>query len=118
MAHRLDQSSPLAGTQECDVAIVGAGLAGLCAARELDEAGVRVLVLEAQERVGGRTLTEQFDGSTFIDHGGQWVSPGQEQIVALASELGVSLFPNWDAGLTVNWVGGARSTYSGMFPPR
>lgn len=117
MAHRLDQPSPLAGAQDCDVAIVGAGLAGLCAARELDAAGVRVLVLEAQERVGGRTLTEQLDGSTFIDHGGQWVSPGQERIVELARELGVSLFPNWDAGLTVNWAGGARSTHSGMFPP-
>ncbi|MFC6635697.1 flavin monoamine oxidase family protein [Microbulbifer taiwanensis] len=117
MAQRLDSRSPLKGNHHCDVAIVGAGLAGLCAARDLDTAGLQVLVLEAQERVGGRTLTEHIDSSTFIDHGGQWVSPGQERIVALAEELGVALFPNWDAGLTVDWSGGVRSTYQGMFPP-
>lgn len=90
---------------------------GLCAARELDAAGVQVLALEAQERVGGCTLTEHIDSGAFIDHGGQWMSPGQERIVALAEELGVSLFPNWDAGLTVDWSGGVRTTYRGMFPP-
>jgi monoamine oxidase len=78
----------------CEVTIVGAGLSGLLAARTLEQAGVDVLVLEAQDRVGGRTLTAHLDQATFIDDGGQWVSPNQDRIVALAAELGVKLFPS------------------------
>ena len=74
-------------------------------------------MLEAQDRVGGRTLTTYLDDGTFIDDGGRYVSIGQDRIVALAEELGVELFPSWGGGLTVNWSGGARSTYEGMFPP-
>jgi monoamine oxidase len=109
--------SEVAGHRTCDVVIVGAGLAGLTAARALAAAGVDVLVLEAQRRVGGRTLTAHPDPAVFLDHGGQWVSPGQERVVALAGELGVSLFPSWDEGLTVGWENGSRSTYRGLFPP-
>jgi len=105
-----------AGRRSCDVVIVGAGLAGLTAARSLRDAGVDVLVLEAQDRVGGRTLTEH-PGRTFIDHGGQWGSPGHDRLLALAEELGVSLFETWHDGLTVDWNAGVRSTYSGHFPP-
>jgi monoamine oxidase len=63
--------------------------------RTLHRAGVGVLVVEAQDRVGGRTLTAHLDESTFIDDGGQWVTPNQDRIVALAAELGVDLFPSW-----------------------
>lgn len=61
----------------CDVAVIGAGLSGLRAAEVLVQHGVDVVVLEAQGRVGGRTLTEHLGDGTFIDHGGQWVSPGR-----------------------------------------
>src|SRR5215813_7101876 len=71
-----------AARRPCDVAIVGAGLSGLTAARALTDAGIDVLALEAQERVGGRTLTIN-QGGTFIDHGGQWVSPGNDHLMAL-----------------------------------
>ena len=60
-----------------------------------------VLVVEARDRVGGRTLTAHLDESTFIDDGGQWVSPNQDRIVALAAELGVDLFPSWGEGKMV-----------------
>jgi glycine/D-amino acid oxidase-like deaminating enzyme len=64
---------------ECDAAVIGAGLSGLAAARSLAAAGVEVLVVEAQERVGGRMLTHRLGDGVFVDHGGQWVSPGQNR---------------------------------------
>jgi monoamine oxidase len=56
--------------QSCDVVLIGAGLSGLYTARLLTAAGADVLVLEAQGRVGGRTLTIHFSDGTFVDDGG------------------------------------------------
>ena len=104
-------------TRACEVVIIGAGLSGLYAARALVAAGVDVLVLEAQHRVGGRTRTAHLADGTGIDEGGQWVSPGQDHMVQLAAALGVTLCPSWEEGLTVDWHNGQRSTYQGLFPP-
>lgn len=83
--------------QRVDVVVVGAGFAGLTAARELAGAGRSVVVLEGRDRVGGRTCTEEHLG-TWIDLGGQWIGPGQDRIVALVDELGLATYPQPEAG--------------------
>ena len=65
-----------------DVIVVGAGLAGLVAARTCQDAGLSVRVLEARDRVGGRSWTRQAAG-TSLDLGAEWVSPGHHAARAL-----------------------------------
>lgn len=84
---------------DCDVVVVGAGLAGLTAARRLEESGRRVHVLEARDRVGGRVLTRELDGHRF-DMGAQWIGPSHHRLWALAEELGVETFPQHADGAT------------------
>lgn len=85
---------------DAEVVIVGAGFAGLTVARRLAEAGREVVVLEARDRVGGRTETIEVAGAT-VDVGGQWVGPGQDRLYALADEVGVATFPQHGAGDSV-----------------
>jgi monoamine oxidase len=100
---------------EADVAIVGAGLAGLVAARQLVAAGVRPLVLEARDRVGGRLLNHEIGEGKVVEIGGQWIGPTQARIAALAAELGVGTFPTYDEGRHVVEMEGKRATFSGSF---
>src|SRR5450631_893983 len=59
-----------------DVAVVGAGLAGLTAARRVRAAGRSAIVLEARHRVGGRNFDHQLGGGKVAELGGQWAGPG------------------------------------------
>ena len=93
-----------------DTVVVGAGLAGLTAARELEAAGASVVVIEANDRVGGRTMTRRVAGVP-VEMGGQWIGPGQKRVNALAKELGVEIFPTEVPGRTVFYEGGRRSEY-------
>jgi monoamine oxidase len=97
--------------RKVDVAIVGAGLAGLTAARQLSRAGLEVCVVEARDRVGGRTLNHTVQRGVIAEVGGQYVGPTQDRVLALAKAVGVGLFPTYNDGNNVLYVGGQRSTY-------
>ena len=88
-----------------DAAVVGAGYAGLAAARKLTEEGRSTVVLEARDRVGGRTHTVEEAGA-IVDLGGQWVGPGQNHVYELAAETGVEVFPQWTGGEDVVFEAG------------
>jgi monoamine oxidase len=102
--------------REVDVAIVGAGLAGLAAARRVAGAGRSVVVLEAADRVGGRTLNREIGDGKVVEMGGQWVGPTQDRIYALAAGLGVETFPTHNDGDELAIVEGKRYRYSGELP--
>lgn len=98
-----------------DVIVVGAGLAGLSAARRLEQAGLSVQVLEARDRVGGRTWTVELDGGRY-DAGGQWTGPSQQRMMALVDELGLQTESTYHSGRKVLELDGEVSTYSGTIP--
>jgi monoamine oxidase len=84
---------------QADVVIVGAGLSGMIAARKLLEAGLTPVVLEADDRVGGRILTEVVDGVP-LELGAQWIGDTHQRMFGLAAELGVETFAQYDEGET------------------
>jgi monoamine oxidase len=98
-------------TTSVDVAIVGAGLAGLSAADALTEAGLSVVVLEADHRVGGRTLNFDLGDGKVVEVGGQWVGPTQQHLIDLAARLKVGTYPTYTTGKSVAMLNGGRSEY-------
>ena len=76
--------------------VVGAGLAGLTAADELQRAGAEVVVLEARDRVGGRVWSRRLDNGAVVEMGAEFILPGNTAIVELAERLGLGL---WQKGM-------------------
>src|SRR2546423_3777652 len=99
-----------------DVAVVGAGLSGLIAARAVRAAGRSVVGLGARRRGGGRTLDHPLGGGEVAELGGEWAGPGQDRVLGLAKQLGVGTFPTYATGDNVYYRDGQRKTYSGDIP--
>ncbi|WP_069167029.1 flavin monoamine oxidase family protein [Nocardia altamirensis] len=100
-----------------DVVVVGAGYAGLCAARALRAAGRTVIVLEASGRVGGRVRSDRLAGDWAIDLGGQWISGGHTEFAALAAAYGADTYASPSDGANLLVEGAARRPFAGTTPP-
>ncbi len=100
---------------DTEFCIVGAGFAGLAAARSLANAGRSVVVLEARQRVGGRVFSLALADGTRLDVGGTWVGPGQDRILALIREHGMATYPTYTTGDSVLLLDGKVNRYSGLY---
>jgi monoamine oxidase len=103
-------------THEADLVVVGAGLAGLAAARQAVAAGASVVVIEARDRVGGRVLNHDISGGEVVELGGQWIGPTQDRLAALADELGVDTFATYQDGDNVLEYAGSVRRSPGTIP--
>ncbi len=103
-------------TIEADVAVVGAGLAGITAARAVERGGASTVVVEARERVGGRLESIEIGDGKWVDVGGQWIGPTQDRVEALARSLDWRTFPTYARGEHVVEVGGKLVRYTGTIP--
>jgi len=120
--------------READVCVVGAGFAGLAAARVLKIAGKSFVVLEARDRVGGRVWAKEFEDGTKVSVGGTWIGDGQDRLKALVDEVGLGKYPQYEGDVdpedpddpldpldhgaeTILRLDGANHRYKGLFAP-
>jgi monoamine oxidase len=98
------------------VVVIGAGLAGLAAAREVVKAGRSAVLLEARKRVGGRTLNQPIGGGKVVEIGGQWIGPTQDALAKLAQQVGVKTYKTYNDGNNVYYRNGILLPYSSSTP--
>jgi monoamine oxidase len=94
-----------------DVIVVGAGMAGLTAARSLAEAGLKVLVVEANDRIGGRIWTRHV-GDEAIELGAEFIHGRPPELWALIQEAGLETYQR--EGTQICFEDGTLSDCSGM----
>lgn len=99
-----DKNTP----RDKSVLVIGAGIAGLAAAKKLKDAGFAVVVLEAQDRVGGRLRSNRSLGIAF-DEGASWIhGTNGNPVTALAQQAGMTTFHTDDGSIIAYDEGGAR----------
>ena len=118
-ARKHKPSEPEPTTHEADVVVVGAGMSGMTAARQVAAAGKSVIVLEARGRVGGRCFSRSIGAgaSDVANMGATFVGPSQTQILGLMSELGIAKFDVYSTGNLLWYESGKLTPYSGTIPP-
>ncbi|XP_075336266.1 amine oxidase [flavin-containing] [Odontesthes bonariensis] len=100
-----------------DVIVVGAGISGLSAAKLLKSSGLSPVVLEARDRVGGRTFTVRNKETKWVDLGGAYVGPTQNRLLRLAKEYGIQTYKVNEKEDLIHYVNGKSHPFKGSFPP-
>jgi monoamine oxidase len=101
---------------EADVIVVGAGFAGITAARELKQAGKTVALLEARSRLGGRSLSRAIGDGKVVDLGCEFHGKANRIIRATAEELGIGSYKTYDTGDRLSDMNGKIVRWKGMMP--
>jgi monoamine oxidase len=103
-------------TRYVDVVVVGAGLAGLMAARRLAHAKKKVVVIEADNRVGGRLLNIDIGGGKITEGGAEFIGETQTHIASLAKTLGLKTFKTYNEGNNLYYRNGLALPYQSTGP--
>jgi monoamine oxidase len=111
-----DLATRAATDVRADVVVLGAGVAGLAAARTLADAGRKVVVLEARDRLGGRVHTHELDDGTWVDLGGQWLGSGQARLAAWLRRYAIPTYPTPAHGQSLLRWNGKSTRYRGTIP--
>jgi monoamine oxidase len=97
--------------ESVDVAVVGAGLAGLTAARDILAGGKTVKVLEARDRVGGKVLNRKLKNGGVTEVGAEFVGPTQDKVLKMIADLGLTTFRTYNEGKSVLFRNNTRTAY-------
>ncbi len=102
--------------RQTDILIIGAGFAGIAAAKKLHGLNRDFLVVEARERIGGRTLTETFEGDITLDLGAKWLGPTQQLVWEWVYETNAATYETYNTGRNILSYKGKTSHYTGTIP--
>lgn len=112
----LSQQAPLvlatAVPETFDVAVIGAGLSGLTAARDLIHAGKSIIVLEARDRVGGKVYNRPLANGGVTEVGAEFIGPTQDKVLAMISDLGLQTFYTYSQGQSILWRNNTRHVFT------